>query len=255
LLDEPAPHVARLVISNPGKRGALDRAILDRFAKLLPELDARCVIITGSERIFSAGYDIGDLPEQVLADEAEKLVAHPFAAALDAIAAYPYPTLASINGHAIGGGLELALTCDLRIAASAVKFAMPPAKLGLVYSHTGIKKFIDAIGAPRTRELFMVAGRIDAATAREWGLVNAVVAPERLDDETLALAREIADNAPLSQLGNKRVIAALLDARGALTPDVERELLQLRVDCFSSRDFREGVRAFAEKRKPNWSGH
>lgn len=254
LIDEPAPHVARLVISNPGKRGALDQAILDRFASAMPELDARCVIITGEASTFSAGYDIGDLPDSVLADEAEKLVAHPFAAAIDAIEAYPYPTLAALNGHTIGGGLELALSCDLRIAASPVKLGMPPAKLGLVYSHTGIKRFIDAIGAPRTRELFLVGGRIDAATAQAWGLVNAVFDPERLADETLALASEIARNAPLAQLGNKRVIRAVLDAQATLAPGVERELLDLRRACFSSEDFREGVRAFAEKRRPRWQG-
>lgn len=254
LIDEPAPRVARLVISNPGKRGALDQAILDRFATTMPELDARCVIITGEGRTFSAGYDIGDLPDRVLADEAEKLVAHPFAAAIDAIEAYPYPTLAALNGHTIGGGLELALSCDLRIAASPIKLAMPPAKLGLVYSHTGIRKFIDAIGAPRTRELFLVGGRIDAATACTWGLVNAVMEPERLSEQALALASEIAGNAPLAQRGNKRVIRAVLDAEAMLAPAVERELLDLRRACFSSEDFREGVRAFAEKRPPEWKG-
>ena len=180
LIDEPAPHVARLTISNPEKRGALDQSILDALASTLPTLDARCVIITGEGRTFSAGYDISDLPDSVFADEAERLVAHPFAAAIDAVDAYPYPTIAALNGHAIGGGLELALSCDLRVAAEQIKLGMPPAKLGLVYSHTGIRKFIDAIGAPRTRELFLVGGRIDAGTALSWGLVNSVVAPGEL---------------------------------------------------------------------------
>jgi enoyl-CoA hydratase/carnithine racemase len=190
----------------------------------------------------------------VFAEEAEKLVAHPFAAALDAVEAYPYPTVAALNGHAIGGGLELALACDLRIAAGTIAVGMPPAKLGLVYSHTGIRKFIDTIGAPRTRELFLVGRRIDARTAREWGLVNAVAEPDRLADEALALATEIASNAPLAQAGNKRVIRAVLDAHGKLDPDVERELIELRRACFSSEDFREGVAAFAAKRTPEWKG-
>ena len=116
----------------------------------------------------------------MFADEAERLVAHPFTAAIDAVEAYPYPTVAALNGHAIGGGLELALSCDLRVAATPIKLGMPPAKLGLVYSHTGIRKFIDAVGAPRTRELFLVGGRIDAATAHAWGLVNAVAEPDAL---------------------------------------------------------------------------
>src|SRR5581483_3900356 len=83
VIDEPAPGIARLTISNPGKRGALDHPILDAFAQQLPQLDARCVVITGEDAIFSAGYDIGDLPDSVFADEAEKLIAHPFAAAID----------------------------------------------------------------------------------------------------------------------------------------------------------------------------
>jgi enoyl-CoA hydratase/carnithine racemase len=253
-LDEPADGVARLTISNPGKRGALDHAILDGFATLVPRLDARCLIVTGENDTFSAGYDIGDLPENVIAEEAEKLVAHPFTEALDALEAYPYPTLAALNGPAIGGGLELTLACDLRIAASSITLAMPPARLGLVYSHTGIRKFIDTIGAPRTRELFLLARRIDAATALGWGLVNELAEPEQLQEKALELAEQVASNAPLAQRGNKRVIRAVLDAQARLDESTERELLELRRACFSSEDFREGVRAFAEKREPRWRG-
>lgn len=253
-VDEPTPGVARLTISNPGKRGALDHAILNGFATTVPQLDARCLIVTGQDRTFSAGYDIGDLPDSVFADEAEKLVAHPFAAAIDALEGYPYPTVAALNGHAIGGGLELALSCDMRIAAATTRVGMPPAKLGLVYSHTGIRKFIDTIGAPRTRELFLVGRPIDVVTAREWGLVNTVTEPDRLTSAALSLASELASNAPLAQRGNKRVINAVLDSRAELDPLVEQELIELRRACFSSEDFREGVRAFAEKRPARWRG-
>ncbi|HUE27489.1 MAG TPA: enoyl-CoA hydratase-related protein [Solirubrobacteraceae bacterium] len=254
LVDEPAPGVARLTISNPDRRGALDHAILDAFAETMPRLDARCVIVTGTDDTFSAGYDLGGLPDELLPEEADKLVANPFGAAIDAVEAYPYPTVAALNGHTIGGGLELALACDLRIAAGTIALGMPPAKLGLVYSHTGIRKFIDAVGAARTRELFFVGRRIDARTARAWGLVNVVAEHGRLAEETLELAIEIADNAPLAQRGNKRVIRAVLAAQAALDPDTERELLELRRGSLSSEDFREAVHAFAEKRKPRWSG-
>ncbi len=256
-VEEPAPGVARLIISNPDKRGALDHAILDGFAQVLPRLDARCLIITGEGTTFSSGYDIGDLDEpgsQLFVDEAEKLVAHPYVAALSAIESYPFPTIAALNGHAVGGGLEIALSCDLRIAAGTIALGMPPAKLGLVYSHTGIRKFIDTIGAPRTRELFLTGRRIDARTARAWGLVNTLAQPDRLAEETLELAVEIASAAPLAQTGNKRVINAVLEARGRMDPEVERELVELRRACFASADFREAVRAFAEKRPPEWRG-
>jgi enoyl-CoA hydratase/carnithine racemase len=252
LVDEPAAGIARLTISNPSRSGALDHAILDAFASTMPSLDARCVIVTGEGSNFSAGYDIGGLPDQVIAEEADKLVAHPFAAAIDAVEAYPYPTLAVLNGHAIGGGLELALACDLRIAGSSAALGMPAAKLGLVYSHTGIRRFVDTIGVARTRELFLVGARIDAGTALVWGLVNAVAQDERLAEESLELAREIAGTAPIAQRGNKRVIRALLAAEAALDPAVEEELLELRRASLASEDFGEAVRAFAEKRRPAW---
>ncbi|MDQ6817081.1 MAG: enoyl-CoA hydratase-related protein [Actinomycetota bacterium] len=254
LLDEPAPGVARLSISNPGKRGALDHAILDSFAEWMPKLDARCVIVTGVEETFSAGYDIGNFPERALGSEAERLVAHPFTAAIEAVEAYPFPTLAALNGPAIGGGLELALACDLRIAARGVAFAMPPGKLGLVYSHTGIRKFIEVVGATRTRELFLAGRRIDADTALSWGLVGALADRDRLADLASEWAKEIAANAPLAQRGNKRVIDSVVRAAGQLDAATERELIELREACFESEDFREGVRAFGEKRAPRWRG-
>src|SRR3954449_10467996 len=135
LVDRPGDGVVRLTISNPTKRNALDHAILDGIAAALHVLeDARCVVITGAQGMFSSGYDIGDIPDDVFAQEAEKLVAHPFTTALDALDATDLPTIAALPGHTIGGGLELALACDLRIAADGIKLGMPPAKLGLVYS-------------------------------------------------------------------------------------------------------------------------
>jgi enoyl-CoA hydratase/carnithine racemase len=254
LVDEPAQGVTRLTISNPARRGALDHAILDALASTLEGLDARCLLITGEGDTFSAGYDLGALPREPLSAEADRLVANPFAASLDAVERYPYPTLAALNGPAIGGGLELALSCDLRIAAAGAHLRMPPAKLGLVYSHTGIQKFIDAIGAPRTRELFLGGRRVDAQTAKAWGLVNAVAEDDKLAEQAIALAEEIASAAPLAQRGNKRVIRELLAARARLDPQTEQDLLEVRRASLSSEDFREAVQAFAEKREPRWQG-
>jgi enoyl-CoA hydratase/carnithine racemase len=181
-------------------------------------------------------------------------VANPFETALAALDEFRFPVVAALNGHAIGGGLELALACDLRIAAEGAKLGMPPARLGLIYSHTGLRRFVDAIGAPRTRELFFTARNVTADVALNWGLVNRVVPDEELADEAVAWAAGIAANAPLSLEGNKGALRALLAAEGALDPEVERELVALREACFRSEDFREGVRAFGEKRAPEWKG-
>ncbi len=258
LTDRPADGVLRLTISNPDKRGALDHAILDGLAEQVAgaadDGATRCLIVTGDGRHFSSGYDIGDIPDDVFAVEAERLVAHPFTSALQALDATDLPTVAAINGPAIGGGLELALACDLRVAAHGVQLGMPPAKLGLVYSHTGLRRFLDAIGAPRTRELFLVGRRITPQTALAWGLVNDAVETEGLAAAALDWAAELAGNAPLSVRGNKQVIRALLDAEGAITTETERELIALREACFASEDMLEGVRAFAEKRDARWQG-
>ena len=254
-LDRPAPHVARLTIHNPEKRNALDHEILGALASCVREIDdARCLLLTAEGPVFSAGYDIGGLPRDEFALRSEALVAHPFHDAIAALAAFPYPAVAALNGHAIGGGLELALTCDLRLAATGAKLGMPPARLGLVYSHTGLRKFIDAIGAPRTRELFFTGRNVGTATALEWGMVNEIVAAEKLAGRAVEFAAEIAANAPLSLTGNKRVIGELLAAEARLDPEVEAELVALREACFRTDDFYEGVRAFAEKRPPEWQG-
>jgi enoyl-CoA hydratase/carnithine racemase len=255
LLDRPADGVLRLTISNPAKRNALDHPILDAIAAALEGIgDARVVLLTGVDGMFSSGYDIGDIPDDVFAEEAERLVAHPFAAALQALETCEVPTVAALPGHTIGGGLELALACDLRVAADGILLGMPPAKLGLVYSHTGLRRFLEAIGAPRTRELFLTARNVDARTALEWGLVNQVVGVSDLESTALDLAQDLAANAPLSVRGNKRAIRELLAAEGQLDAEVERELIELREASFQSEDLREGVRAFGQKRPARWKG-
>jgi enoyl-CoA hydratase/carnithine racemase len=256
-VDRPAEAVARLTLSNPEKRNALDHDVLDALAEALPRLDrgieVRCVIVTGAGELFSAGYDIGDIPAESFERDAEALVAHPFHAAMEAVSAHPYPVVAAINGHCLGGGLELAVRCDLRVCAAGAKLGMPPAKLGLIYGHTGLRKFIQLIGVGSTKELFLTGRNTSAERAEEIGLVNQVLSPERLSEAATGLAAEIAANAPLSMKGNKRVIETLL-ANPALSEEQERELVELRESCFASEDFREGIRAFAEKRKPLWQG-
>jgi enoyl-CoA hydratase/carnithine racemase len=257
VIDRPADAVARLTISNPERRNALDHEILDAIAEVMPSLDRgieiRCVMITGEGSVFSAGYDIADIPEESFAADAEALVAHPFHDAMEAVSAHPYPVIAAINGHCLGGGLELAVRCDLRLCVVSAKLGMPPAKLGLIYGHTGMQKFIEAIGMARTKELFLTGRNLSAPRAMAIGLIHDTVPDGELAETALELASEVAANAPLSMRGNKRTIETL-NAYPRLTAEQERELIELRRSCFASEDFREGIRAFAEKRAPRWRG-
>lgn len=256
LLDSPAEGVARLRIDHGSRRGALDHEILDTLAATVATGldDARALILTGTGPVFSAGYDLGNLSGQDFARDAEALVAHPFHAAIGALEAFGKPIVGALNGHAIGGGLELALTCDLRIAARGIQLRMPPAKLGLVYSHTGLRKFLDLCGPEHTAELFFTGRAVDAERAREMGLLGRIVEPPEVEATAVETAAEIAANAPLSVQHNKRILRTLRAHAGALPPEVERELVELREACFRTEDFREGVSAFAEKRAPRWRG-
>jgi enoyl-CoA hydratase/carnithine racemase len=258
LIDEPLEGVLRLTISNRSKRNALDHAILDGIAAAVRDAGddghTRAIVLTGAHGMFSSGYDIGDIPDDVFAAEAEKLVAHPFTSAIDALDATDVPTIAALPGHTIGGGLELALACDLRIARDGIELGMPPAKLGLVYSHTGLRRFLHAIGEPRTRQLFLLGRNVSAREGRTWGLVHEIAGAEDLEGLSLDWAAELVANAPLSVRGNKRVLRALLTAEAELAPEVEAELIALRKACFASEDLAEGVRAFAEKRPARWQG-
>jgi enoyl-CoA hydratase/carnithine racemase len=257
LLDRPAEAVARLRLNNPERRNALDHDILDALAEVLPRLDrgieTRCVLLTGAPPVFSAGYDIGSISEKTFERDAEALVAHPFHSAMEALAKHPWPVVAAINGHCLGGGLELAITCDLRVCADGAKLGMPPAKLGLVYGHTGLRKFLDTVGLSRTKELFLTGRNFDAARAEGIGLVHEVVPADQLEEVAVELAAEVADNAPISMRGNKHAID-LLVRNPVLSDQQEAGLIALRESCFSSADLREGITAFAEKRSPVWTG-
>jgi enoyl-CoA hydratase/carnithine racemase len=256
LLDFPAEAVARLTISNPKKRNALDHEILDAITAVVPKLDrgieVRCLIVTGADPVFSAGYDIGGIPPESFEQDAEALVAHPFTDALDAIEDFPWPTVAALNGHCLGGALELAVTCDLRVSVPGAKMGMPPAKLGLIYGHTGLIRFVRTIGLARTRELFFTGDMLPADRADEIGLVNRIIDGD-FNEASVAFAAAIAANAPLSMKGNKQALRTITE-NPVLTEEQVEELVELRESCFRSEDFREGISAFGEKREPNWTG-
>ncbi len=257
---EERGRVAILTLNRPEKYNALTPALLVELHQAIAELsrreDIRCLIIRGTgEKAFCSGYDLGQLPTTLTPEIAELLKENPnpLALGLDAITAFPYPVIAMLNGVAIGAGCELAVTCDIRIGADDIRMGMPPAKLGLVYAPSGIRKFLDLVGPANTRELFFTAKFVDADRAREMGLVNYLLPREELEDFTLSLAADIAEKAPLALKGMKRIINLLLE-RGELDEAGNAEAGALIGASLASRDLQEGQRAFLEKRKPFFRG-
>jgi enoyl-CoA hydratase/carnithine racemase len=245
-----------LEITNPAKRNALDFQALEELEAACDAAardGVRCLVLRGAgEDAFSSGFDLaeialisarGDRP-----DEAVERVA-------DALDRVPCPTIAFLNGSAFGGGFELAVTCDLRVAREGIRLGMTPAKLGVVYPEGGLRRFADLVGAARTRELFFTARAIDASIALAWGLVNRVAAPAVAEGEALALANEIAQNAPLAVRGMKRILRLLEGAHERGLSEAERqEIAGLRRSAFESADIAEGRAAWEEKRPPRFRG-
>lgn len=247
-VEERGP-VAIVTLVNAAKKNALDPPMLDALCAALarlPAAGARAVVLTGAGDVFSSGYDIAALPPSGAAP-----TGNPMGPALAAIAGGPLPVIAALNGAAIGGGCELAATCDLRVAHDEVTLMMPPVRLGLVYAPTGLARFVALCGWSRTRELFLTAKPVPALRARDWGLVDHVVARDEVVATALTLASEIAKGAPLAIAGTRRALELLMPAvDGARAA----ELAQLMQAAWMSDDAAEARAAFREKRKPEFKG-
>ncbi len=248
-----------LVINNPEKRNVLTIDCLLEMAETFEELSQdesiRVVVIRGEgDRAFSAGYDIGALPSKGdLAPKYGRDNKPPFEMAVEAIGRYPYTVIAMLNGPAFGGGCELAITCDIRIAASHVRMGMPPAKIGLVYRYSGLRRFLTVLGYSRTLVLFLTGRYYDSQKCLEMGLVNHVVEGDQLESFTYDLAREITENAPLSLKGIKSIINKIVEYPVVGSDDLET-FRSLYLQASKSEDMEEGKLAFKEKRKPRFKG-
>ena len=179
-------------------------------------------------------------------------MAHPFHAAIEALEGSRTRWWARSTATRSAAASSLRSSCDIRIAAQGVKLGMPPAKLGLVYSHTGLRKFVEASGRRARRALLRRPQHRCRPRRLRWGSSTTWSTAGELDERAVEMAAEIAANAPLSLSGNKRILRELRAHASALPEDVERELVALRESCFRTEDFREGVRAFGEKRAPSW---
>jgi enoyl-CoA hydratase/carnithine racemase len=238
--------IALVTIARPHKRNALTPAMLDTLGAVwarLPGEGARAIVLTGAGELFSAGYDITALPAGA--------ATNPLAGALAAIADGPLPVVAALNGPAIGGGCELAATCDLRVAHPAVTLTMPPVRLGLVYAPAGLRRFVALCGQSRTRELFLTVAAVPADRALGWGLVDRVVAREEVLATAVALAEEMARGAPLALAGTRRALERLT---APLDDAAMAELAAIVERAWQSEDAAEARAAFREKRKPVFTG-
>jgi len=258
LIVETHDRICTLTLNRPEKRNALSPLLLqelrDTLGRLREEDAVRCVIIRGAGReAFSAGFDISDIPIDEDPESADPPGAeHPIDVGMEAIIAFPYPVIAMITGLAFGAGCELAAACDIRIAADHARFSFPPAKLGIVYRWRGVLKLIDIVGMAAAKEMFFTGRIYDAFRAREMGLVYHVLPDDQITGYTVEMAREIANNAPLSLKALKTIFNHSHTVR--LRPEEARELEALRDRALLSEDIREGRQAFLEKRKPVFRG-
>jgi len=259
LLIERKERIGTLTINRPEKRNALSPLLLFQLADSLTQLkeegEVRCLVIRGAgDKAFSAGYDISDLPSNLSPEEAEALKAkNPLQIGLQAVMDFPYPVIAMINGPAFGAGCELAIACDIRIAADNARLSMPPAKLGMIYRAVGILRFINVIGLANAKEMFFTGRAYEASRVKEMGLVNYVVPSSELVPFAYQMAQEISENAPLSLKGLKFIFNKCFQFQ-KINPEDAQQIEALWVQAFNSEDLKEGPRAFKEKRKPVFKG-
>ncbi|MDH3755202.1 MAG: enoyl-CoA hydratase-related protein [Acidimicrobiia bacterium] len=243
---ERSGQVGSLIIDNPDRRNAMTRQMYADVPQAVEQLvaggDLRCVILRGAgNEAFCAGSDVSEFKTQRTANSAADYagIEH---RAFGAIAELSTPTIAAIHGPCMGGGVALATSCDLRIAADDATFSVPPGKLGVGYAVDGAQNLARLIGVPQAKMLLLTACVIDAAEALRIGLVNQVVAKDHLDEHVHDLTQRISQLAPLTLTAAKLALDHRPEAHDAVRA------------CFASADYREGIASFEQKRRPSFEG-
>jgi enoyl-CoA hydratase len=254
ILIEKQDHIAIVTINRPTKLNALNKATIqelhDGFKSLNEDKSVKAIIVTGSgEKAFVAGADISEFAHFSV-EEGGKLAAQGQALLFDFVQNLNTPVIAAVNGFALGGGLELAMSCHFRVASDNAKMGLPEVTLGVIPGYGGTQRLAQLVGKGRAMEMIMTAGMIDAETAKNYGLVNHVVSQAELLDFTKGIASKITKNSSVA-------IAKAIQAVNANYTDgingyqVEIENFGF---CFGTEDFKEGTTAFLEKRKANFPG-
>ncbi|TCS36581.1 enoyl-CoA hydratase/carnithine racemase [Paucimonas lemoignei] len=245
--------ITTVTLSNPGKLNALDlgmwNALADVFTRLSQDGDLRCVIVRGDQGNFAAGADIEEFPQ--VRDGLEQGMHYHraiVARALDAIAACIHPTVAAIEGVCVGGGLEIACACDLRIASPSSRFGIPANRLGFALAPDELRHLLQLVGKAVALEILLEGRVFPADEAREKGLLHRVA--DDVQQEAWKTAQRIAEGAPLAARENKKLVRRLTSQTAGLSEQEYAESFA----CLASQDYREGVQAFLHKTKPKFSG-
>jgi enoyl-CoA hydratase len=256
MLSRKEGSVGYLTFNNPERHNAVSLDMWEAASGFLEDFkndnNIRVVVVTGAGgKAFVSGADISKFEKERSSKESSDRYNESVDRAYGAFYSFPKPTIAMIRGYCIGGGVGLALCCDMRICTEASKFAVPAAKLGLGYRYDGLKKLVDLVGPSFAKEIFFTARQFTAAEAQAMGLVNRVVPDGELESFVQNYADTIAGNAPLTVDSVKFIVAQ------TLTDESKRDLKkceQLVQACFASKDYIEGRKAFMEKRKPQFTG-
>ncbi len=247
--------VLHIRFNNPAKHNALSVDMWEAVPPLLEKAErddnVRMVVLSGEgEKAFISGADISQFEDMRAAKEAVKRYETMAEAALQGIHDFAKPTVACIRGYCIGGGVNVAISCDIRIASSNSVFSVPATRLGLGYRYSAMKNLTDLVGPGFAKDIFFTARRLDAAEALRIGLINRVAEPDKLEALLAEYTGAITTGAPLTIKAGKRIIRDVLKSS---EPDMEMAR-QLILDCFESEDYAEGRKAFMEKRKPVFKG-
>ncbi len=256
MLSRKEGNVGYVIFNNPERHNAVSLEMWEATARILADFgkdpDVRVVVLTGAGgKAFVSGADISKFGDERSTVEAVAKYGITVENANSSIYQFAKPTIAMIQGYCIGGGLGLALCCDLRIAADNSRFAVPAAKLGLGYEYPGLKRLTDVVGPAFAKEIFFTARQFNAEEARAMGLVNRVVPAAELEAYVKNYADTIGANAPLTVNSVKFIVGEVVK------DEAKRDMARcsaLVQQCFASKDYNEGRLAFMEKRKPNFTG-